>query len=258
MRVDEFDFDLPEDRIALRPARPRDASRLLVVRPDSRPLLDDRSFTDLPQLLRSGDVVVFNDTRVLPAALEGVREREGQRARVSVTLLKRIDAMRWDGLARPAKRLRQGDRIRFGGEGRLCLLGTLDATVEGRGAGGEVRLRFDFHGSVLDEALEAVGAMPLPPYIASRRPTDDCDAQDYQTIFARQPGAVAAPTAGLHFTERIMKGLESRGISHCFMTLHVGAGTFQPVRADDTEDHQMHGEWGSISAQTADMLNAVR
>jgi S-adenosylmethionine:tRNA ribosyltransferase-isomerase len=258
VRVEEFDYDLPEELIALRPASPRDAARLLVVDPASPSPFADRTVLDLPEFLAPGDALVFNDTKVIPAELGGVRSRDGLEAHVSVTLIERLDGHRWRALARPAKRLKAGDRITFGEGGNACLLGSLAATVEGRGEEGEVTLAFDLSGPALDEAIRAIGAMPLPPYIASRRAPDDRDKSDYQTLFAREEGAVAAPTAGLHFTGRLMRALDGRGISRHFVTLHVGPGTFLPVRAADTKDHVMHQEHGSIAAGTAEALNAVK
>jgi S-adenosylmethionine:tRNA ribosyltransferase-isomerase len=258
LRTDLFDYHLPEELIALRPAHPRDAARLLVVRPGAAEELADKAITDLPALLSPGDALVFNDTKVIPAELKGVRERDGASAQVSVTLTDRIDASRWHGLARPAKRLKPGDRVIFGEGGDVCLLGTLTATVEARGAEGEVTLAFDFSDASLDEAIHRLGAMPLPPYIASRRAADDQDRSDYQTTFARKEGAVAAPTAGLHFTERLMQALDARGVSRHFVTLHVGPGTFLPVRSADTAGHVMHEETGMISAETAEALNGVK
>lgn len=258
MRVDAFDFELPADRIALRPARPRDAARLLAVDPGGTPELEDKAFLDLPGLLTPGDVLVCNDTRVIPAVLTGLRHRGDSTAQVSVTLLKPLDASRWSVLARPAKRLREGDRVTFGHEGRVCLLGTLAASVEARGEGGEATLAFDFHGPVLMEAIAALGDVPLPPYISSKRPADDEDVTDYQTVYARNEGAVAAPTAGLHFTDRVFEALGARGVTRQFVTLHVGAGTFLPVRGEDTSEHKMHSEWGAISEETAEALNAAR
>ena len=252
MRVAEFDFHLPEELIALRPASPRDAARLLVVDPSSASPVTDRTMLDLPELLEPGDALVLNDTKVIPAELRGVRARDGTEAHVSVTLIERIDDHRWQALARPAKRLRRGDRIVFGEGSNVCLLGGLAATVEGRGEDGEVSIAFDFGGPALDEAIRALGAMPLPPYIASRRAADERDRSDYQTVFAREEGAVAAPTAGLHFTPALMQALDARGVSRHFVTLHVGPGTFLPVRAADTKDHVMHEEHGSITAETAD------
>lgn len=259
MRVDEFDFDLPEDRIALRPARPRDAARMLVVEPGAGQELRDAAVGDLPSLLDDGDALVLNDTRVIPAQLSGIRYRDEATANVSLTLVRPLNASRWQALARPAKRLKRGDRIAFGEKGNVCLLGTLWADVEERiEDSGEVILSFDFHGSTLDEAIDILGKMPLPPYISSRRQADDGDRQDYQTVYARESGAVAAPTAGLHFTPELFAALEERGISRHFVTLHVGPGTFLPVKADDTDDHDMHAEFGEISPVTADALNAVR
>lgn len=255
MRTDLFDFDLPEELIALRPASPRDAARLLVATP-GEPLLD-RHITDLPEMLAPGDVLVVNDTKVIPAALEGIRTRGEATARIEVTLVRRLDGNRWRALARPAKRLAVGDRIRFGAEGRVCLLGTLDARVEAKGEAGEVDLAFDFTGPVLDETIAAVGRMPLPPYIAARRQTDERDEASYQTLFALNEGAVAAPTAGLHFTPDLLDRLTARGITIAKITLHVGAGTFLPVKAEDTDDHHMHAEWAEVPATAADAINAA-
>jgi S-adenosylmethionine:tRNA ribosyltransferase-isomerase len=258
VRVDEFDYHLPEELIALRPAVPRDAARLLVVDPVSAAPLSDRVILDLPELLSPGDALVFNDTKVIPAELEGVRRRGEASAHVSVTLIERVDAHRWKALARPAKRLKEGDRITFGEDGNVCLLGGLDAAVEARGEEREVTIAFDLTGPALDEAIKAQGAMPLPPYIASRRAPDERDRSDYQTLFAHDEGAVAAPTAGLHFTERLMQALDARGISRHFVTLHVGPGTFLPVRSADTDVHVMHPERGRVSAETAEALNDVK
>lgn len=257
MRTDLFDFELPEDRIALHLASPRDSARLLVVGPGAGNLAD-RSVGDLPGLLRAGDALVFNDTKVIPAALEGTRIRDEARAHVSFNLIKRVDESRWRAFARPAKRLKSGDRIRFGSEGRVCLLGELDAAVTERGEDGEVELAFSLHGAYLDEAIAALGDMPLPPYIALKRAPEDDDRTSYQTIYARNEGAVAAPTAGLHFTPDLFAALKARGISTHFLTLHVGAGTFLPVKAEDTAGHRMHAEWGTIDATMAAELNAAR
>ena len=258
MRVDLFDFDLPEERIALRPAAPRDSARLLAVRPDGEPRLEDRSVRDLPDLLRAGDVLVFNDTKVIPARLHGLRARGESTARVEVLLHKRVGAERWRAFARPAKRLAVGDRIRFGepAESAACELVRLDAEVEERGESGEVVLRFSFAGAFLDEAIERFGEMPLPPYIAGRRAPDERDRADYQTLYARDEGAVAAPTAGLHFTDELLRRLDERGIGRVFVTLHVGAGTFLPVKAEDTDAHRMHAEFGTVSSDAAAALNA--
>ena len=258
MRVEDFDFELPEERIALRPAVPRDAARLLVVRPGAEPVLEDRNVRDLPGLLEPGDVMVFNDTKVIPARLDGRRVREhGAGADVEVTLIERLGEARWRALARPAKRLKPGDLVRFGGEGNICFLDHLDATVEAREEG-EVTLAFAFAGAYLDQAIAERGRLPLPPYIAGRRPSDERDATDYQTMFARRDGAVAAPTAGLHFTDRLMADLAAREIGSAFVTLHVGAGTFLPVKGEDTSGHRMHAEWGEVPPETAEALNAAR
>jgi len=256
MRVDLFDFDLPEDRIALRPASPRDAARMLVVRP-GKPL-EDRIVRDLPSLLRPGDALVFNDTKVIPARLAGIRRRGDAVAHIEATLHMRAGADRWKAFLRPAKRVDAGERIQFGHDGESCFLGALEATVAEKGEGGEALLVFDFSGPVLDEAIAAAGHIPLPPYIASKRPDDERDRRDYQTIYAREEGAVAAPTAGLHFTPELFAALDAAGIERHFVTLHVGAGTFLPVKADDTEAHKMHAEWGEVDERTADALNAVR
>jgi S-adenosylmethionine:tRNA ribosyltransferase-isomerase len=256
MRVDLFDFDLPEERIALRPASPRDAARLLVVRPGRE--LGDRAVGNLPSLLDPGDVLVFNDTKVIPAQLKGVRRRGEATAQIDATLHMRVADDRWLAFVRPGKRVAVGDRIQFGHDGEACFLGALDATVVEKGEGGEALLAFDISGAFLDEALHAVGHIPLPPYIASKRPDDERDRSDYQTIFARDEGAVAAPTAGLHFTPELFAGLDVRRIERRFVTLHVGAGTFLPVKADDTDDHKMHAEVGHVSAETAEAVNLAR
>src|ERR1700676_4616383 len=262
MRTDEFDFALPEDRIALRPAVPRDAARLLVVRPGAPVELEDRTIGDLPALLRRGDAVVVNDTKVFAASLHGRRLGRGEHEpAIAATLIKRLDGSRWQALVKPAKRLVAGDIVRFGSEGRVCFLEQLDATVEHKGQGdegGEVTLAFAFHGAVLDQALAERGDMPLPPYISSRRDVDDRDRADYQTMFARAEGSVAAPTAGLHFTDAVTAALRQRGIDLQRVTLHVGPGTFLPVKAADTSGHNMHPEWGCVSAETAAALNATR
>jgi len=243
MRVDLFDFDLPPERIALRPARPRDAARMLVVR--GRGPFEDRGVRDLPGLLRAGDVLVFNDTRVIPAQLEGTRGE----ARIGATLHKRIDLRRWQAFVRNAKRLRAGDVIAFPAG--------VSATAEERHADGSWTLLFAGDEPV-EVLLERAGRMPLPPYIAGKRPTDEADKADYQTMFAREEGAVAAPTAALHFTPELMAALAEAGIGHETLTLHVGAGTFLPVKAEDTADHAMHAEWGRIEPAVAERLNAAR
>lgn len=257
MRTDLFDFDLPPERIALRPASPRDAARLLVVRPGVTPELEDRSVRDLPRLLRPGDCLVLNDTKVIPAQLHGRRIGRGVEVEVGATLVRRLDGSRWRALVRPAKRLEAGDLVRFGEEGRVCFLGQLDATVEEKHEAGEVTLAFAFHGAVLDQAIEERSAMPLPPYIAARRVADDRDREDYQTMFAREEGSVAAPTAGLHFTDDLVAALKKQGIAINFVTLHVGPGTFLPVKTKDTSGHVMQSERGEVSSQTADALNEV-
>ncbi len=256
MRTDLFDFDLPPERIALRPVSPRDQARLLVVRPGQA--LQDATVAGLPEFLHPGDQLVVNDTKVIAAQLTGRRVgREGE-PRIDATLIKRIDGSRWQALVKPAKKLAVGDQVRFGNEGRVCLLGNLDAAVEDKGEAGEVTLSFAFHGPILDQAIADAGAPPLPPYIASKRAPDDRDAADYQTMFARHEGAVAAPTAGLHFTPELEQALRAQGVGMHRVTLHVGAGTFLPVKADDTAEHRMHAEWGTISRETADALNAAR
>src|SRR5215468_11317124 len=252
VRTDLFDFDLPPERIALRPVSPRDAARLLVVHPGGGPELDDRAMRDLPDLLRAGDALVVNDTRVIPARLTGRRIGRGEEPAIEATLHRRLDGARWRAFVKPAKRLKPGDVLRFGEEGKVCFLGQLDATVEDKRDGGEVTLAFAFHGAVLDQAVEERGVMPLPPYIASRRPPDDRDRADYQTMFAQAEGSVAAPTAGLHFTDALIAQLKARDIALHKVTLHVGAGTFLPVKVDDTDAHRMHSEPASVSAQTAD------
>jgi S-adenosylmethionine:tRNA ribosyltransferase-isomerase len=259
MRVDLFDFELPEERIALRPIVPRDAARLLVVDAKTN-RFEDRAIRDLPDLLRPQDGLVVNDTRVIPARLDGIRVRGDSVAQIEVTLHARENDNTWRAFARPAKRLALGERIRFGelSESMACLLAALDATVVAKDDGGEVTLAFDLTGPALNEAIASLGQMPLPPYIASRRPTDARDERDYQTMFAEQPGAVAAPTAGLHFTPDLIAEIGARGISLHRLTLHVGAGTFLPVKVEDTRDHRMHAEFGTLSAQTADALNATR
>ena len=257
MKLSDFDFDLPDDRIALRPAAPRDAARMLVVRAGEALL--DQTVADLPGFLRPGDALVFNDTRVIPARLTGTRERDGRVVAVEATLHRRLAPHRWTAFMRPGKRLRAGDRIRFGErDDRACLLGALDAEVTEKGDGGEVTLSFDLSGPDLDAAIAERGIMPLPPYIAAKRAEDDRDRAAYQTSDAREDGSVAAPTAGLHFTPDLMRRLEARGVSTHFVTLHVGAGTFLPVKVDDVADHHMHPEYGEVSAKVAVALNAAR
>jgi S-adenosylmethionine:tRNA ribosyltransferase-isomerase len=242
VRVDAFDFALPPDRIALRPASPRDSARLLVVRPGA---LEDRIVAELPSLLRPGDVLVFNDTKVIPAQLEG---RRGE-ARIGATLHKREGPRAWRAFVRNAKRVRTGDRIDFGGG--------VSAVAGAKGEDGSLLLAFEGDEPV-ELLLERAGRMPLPPYIAGKRPADERDAEDYQTMFAREEGAVAAPTAALHFTPELVKALADAGVATETLTLHVGAGTFLPVKVEDTNDHAMHAEWGRIDAAVAERLNAAR
>jgi S-adenosylmethionine:tRNA ribosyltransferase-isomerase len=258
MRVDAFDFVLPPESIALTPANPRDSARMLAVGPDGD--LTDAHVRDLPDFLTSADALVVNDTRVIPSRLDGIRVRGEAVASIEATLIERVDDCRWRALARPAKKLKVGERIRFGeaSESMACLLAALDAEVEDKGEAGEILLRFEFTGSALDEAIERLGSPPLPPYIASRRAVSASDSADYQTMFAANSGAVAAPTAGLHFTPALVARLVARGVALHKVTLHVGAGTFSPVRVEDTRDHKMHSEWGSITAATAQALTAVR
>lgn len=244
MKVDLFDFDLPQERIALRPARPRDAARMLVVEGADTPFADC-GVRDLPRLLRAGDVLVFNDTRVIPAQLEG---RRGE-AKIGATLHKRVDLRRWQAFIRNAKRLRPGDRAEFGGG--------VTAIAEQRLPDGSFILAFEGEEPV-EVLLERAGRMPLPPYIAGKRDTDAQDREDYQTMFAAEDGAVAAPTASLHFTPELVAALDEAGIGRETLTLHVGAGTFLPVKVDDTDDHAMHSEWGRIEPKAADRLNAVK
>jgi len=242
MDVALFDFELPQDRIALRPARPRDSARLLLVEGDRN---SDRAILDLPAILRRGDVLVFNDTRVIPAQLEG---RRGEAA-VGATLHKRDGPRDWRAFVRNSRRLKAGDRIDFEAG--------VSASVVEKSADGSALLHF--HGDEpVEILLERAGRMPLPPYIAGKRPADEADRADYQTMFAREEGAVAAPTAALHFTDRLVGALDEAGIATETLTLHVGAGTFLPVKAADTADHQMHAEWGRIDAATAERLNAAR
>jgi S-adenosylmethionine:tRNA ribosyltransferase-isomerase len=243
MRVDLFDFDLPTQNIALRPVVPRDAARMLCV--DGRGLPVDRHVRDLPHMLRAGDCLIFNDTRVIPAQLEG---RRGE-ARIGATLHKRIDLRRWQAFIRNAKRLRVGERVDFGSN--------VFATAEARHPDGSFTLAFEGEEPV-EILLERAGTMPLPPYIAGKRATDAQDLTDYQTMFADKDGAVAAPTASLHFTPELMASILAAGIQTATLTLHVGAGTFLPVKADDTRNHVMHSEWGQIDVTTAKRLNAVR
>ena len=250
MRVEDFDFDLPDDRIALRPVHPRDAARLLVVREDGT--REHRTMRDLPELLRAGDCLVVNDTRVIPARLTGRRlgrDASSEGAKIEVTLHKRVSPSAFRAFVRPAKRLKPGDRI--------CLGMTLEGTIAARD-GGEIEIGFDKAGGAPDAAIAAEGEMPLPPYIAGKRKPDAQDRQDYQTVYAERAGSVAAPTAGLHFTPELLARLGEKRISCAHVTLHVGAGTFLPVSAEDTKDHKMHAEWAELPPQTARTLNETR
>jgi S-adenosylmethionine:tRNA ribosyltransferase-isomerase len=250
VRVSDFDFALPEELIALRPASPRDGARLLVVR-EGASTFDEARVRDLPSFLDAGDVCVFNDTKVIPAQLRGVRPARGAagEAEIDVTLHKREAADVWAAFAKPGRKLQTGDALRFG---------ELSAKVEAKNEGGEVVLRFDASGAALDRAIAEVGVMPLPPYIAGRRAADARDVSDYQTIYAAREGAVAAPTAGLHFTPELLSAVDARGVRRAHVTLHVGAGTFLPVKADDTKDHVMHAEWGEVSAASAAAINGAQ
>ena len=292
MRTDLFDFDLPAGRIALRPVHPRDAARLLVVRPGGRPqtpfapaqagaqhaseggaggpwvpasagtsgeIFEDRHVRDLPDLLQPGDCLVVNDSKVIAARLKGRRIGRGSaEPAIEATLHKRLDGSHWKAFILGAKKVEVGDTLRFGSEGRVCFLDQLDAQVSHKDEGGEVTLSFSFHGPVLDQAIAERGDMPLPPYIASRRAPDEQDRTDYQTVFAHEEGSVAAPTASLHFTDALLERLQARGIALHKVTLHVGAGTFLPVKSDEVEGHKMHAEFGTVPAAVAEALNATR
>ncbi|MBY8977815.1 tRNA preQ1(34) S-adenosylmethionine ribosyltransferase-isomerase QueA [Rhodobacteraceae bacterium NNCM2] len=250
MRLSDFDFDLPERLIALRPVRPRPASRILVAEGAATA---EATVAQLGRWLRPGDMLVFNDTKVLPARLAGTRQRETRDgsgiAKIEVTLIKREGPASWRALAKPAKRLAAGDRIRFG---------DLEADVVAKAEAGEVALSFSASGADLDAAIALAGAMPLPPYIAQRRPADDADMTDYQTVFATRPGAVAAPTASLHFDDELLDRLAGAGVLSTRLTLHVGAGTFLPVKTDIVDEHKMHAEWGEIPPESAAAINAAR
>jgi S-adenosylmethionine:tRNA ribosyltransferase-isomerase len=251
MRIELFDFDLPDQLIALRPARPRDSARLLHVCADGG--FEDRTVSEAPDIFRAGDLLVFNDTRVIAAALKAVRparDPQGPLVRVSLNLLERIDAGAWRVLAKPGKRLKRGDGLFFD-DG-------LFAAIEVKGEDGELVLRFDREGAVLDAAIASIGAPPLPPYIAGKRAPDAADVGDYQTVYADKQGAVAAPTAGLHFTEALLASLDRSGIERAHVTLHVGAGTFLPVKAEDTSAHVMHSEWRELPEAAAAAINRAK
>ncbi|MET0294822.1 MAG: tRNA preQ1(34) S-adenosylmethionine ribosyltransferase-isomerase QueA [Phenylobacterium sp.] len=257
MQLADFDFHLPEERIALRPASPRDSARLLHL-PESGGF-EDLIVRDLPKLLRPGDRLVFNDTRVIPARLKGRRFRGDSVVAVEATLHRRLAPHRWTAFMRPGKRLAPGDRIAFGAmTDRACLLSALDATVTDKGEGGEVTLSFDLSGPDLDAAIAERGAMPLPPYIAARRGEDEQDRADYQTVYAQADGSVAAPTAGLHFTPELLAALAAAGVERSFVTLHVGAGTFLPVKTEAVSEHRMHAEFGEVPAEVASAVNDTR
>lgn len=249
MRVSDFDFELPEELIALRPARPRDAARMLVIGPEEG-ALNDRGVRELPEFLQPGDLLVFNDTKVIPARLFGIRRRGEAEARIEAMLHMRAGAAEWRAFLRPAKKLNVGETIEFPGG--------FFAEVTDKADGGETGLRFSLSGPALDAAIAGAGEMPLPPYIARKRAADEADEADYQTLHAAEPGAVAAPTAGLHFTPELMAALQARGAGTVRLTLHVGAGTFLPVTAEDTDDHKMHAEWGEVTAAEAAAINEVR
>ncbi|HET6378346.1 MAG TPA: tRNA preQ1(34) S-adenosylmethionine ribosyltransferase-isomerase QueA [Methylocella sp.] len=255
MRVDLFDFDLPPELIALRPVEPRDAARLLAVRPRAEMPFEDSVILNLPNYLAPGDALAVNDTRVIRARLFGMRMRGKDQAKIEATLLAREGDDLWRALARPAKRLKKGDIVRFSGGSAKE---ELSAEVCGRAESGEALLKFSLSGKALDAAVERAGEIPLPPYILSKRRADQRDAEDYQTLFAERPGAVAAPTASLHFTPRLLAALAARGVTLHRVTLHVGAGTFLPVKTEDTSGHKMHAEWGEVTEAAAGALNRVR
>lgn len=256
MRVDQFNFDLPDSAIALRPAEPRDSARMLVLSGQQGGL--DSTVNALPDFLNARDILVFNDTKVIPAQLEGFRVRGENRAKVSATLHMRMAPDKWLAFLRPAKRVVSGDRLSFGESENTGFLNELRAQVISRSTDGEALLAFELSGPELDEALHVVGHVPLPPYIALKRQEDARDLSDYQTVYAKNEGAVAAPTAGLHFTPELLTRLDAKGVQRAFVTLHVGAGTFLPVKADDTKDHKMHAEIGHLSEGTAQNINAAR
>ena len=264
----DFDFALPDDRIALHPVNPRDQSRLLILHPGAQARFEDSRFDRLPAFLRAGDLLVFNDTKVIPARLSGLRIRideTGNENRIAIEalLLKRLSSHVWSAFAKPGKRLKPGDRVAFGGDHRGCAAAALTGEILTKRDEGVVEIAFDRDGVYLDEAIALVGAMPLPPYILDARrrvgeEENEADSTDYQTIFGRRDGAVASPTASLHFTPALVERLEAHGIGHVFTTLHVGAGTFLPVKTETIDEHRMHAEWGEVSAASADRINATR
>ena len=259
MLVDDFDFELPTENIALRPVIPRDAARLLVVTPQADQLLSDHIIADLPDLLKEGDILVCNDTKVIPARLRGKRTGRGTTTpAIEVTLHQKTSPSSWKAFAKPGRKLNVDDNISFSSTVDVCLADQLNARVIAKGEGGEIELAFDLSGPFLEAAIASHGEMPLPPYIASKRSCDDRDLSDYQTMYAEHAGAVAAPTAGLHFTPELMNKLQARAIQVEYLTLHVGAGTFLPVKADDTTDHKMHTENGILTAELAEQLNKAK
>ena len=259
LSLSDFDFHLPEERIALHPATPRDASRLLVVKGEG---LEDRIFRELPDLLNPGDLLVFNDTKVIPARLSGLRTRGENTLAFEALLVKRLSEETWQAFAKPGKRLKTGDTVTFGTPNPACDAAHIRAEVLGKDEEGLVSFRFERAGAFLDEAIALIGAMPLPPYILEARKRvgegdTPADARDYQTIFAAMDGAVAAPTASLHFTPAVLAGLAAKGVEHAFVTLHVGAGTFLPVKVENLDEHKMHAEWGEVSPETAEKIRAT-
>ena len=250
MLLSDFDFELPASSIALRPASPRDAAKMLLV--EAGKDFGDLRVSDLPEQLRAGDLLVLNNTRVIPARLKGVRARQTTTVSVEATLHRRLGPNIWTAFMRPGKRLALGDSLVFGADS------SLKAQITGLGEGGERTLTFESSGIDLDLAIAACGEMPLPPYIAAKRGQDERDLVDYQTVYAQTNGSVAAPTAGLHFTPELMAAVAARGVEICFVTLHVGAGTFMPVKTDDVDAHKMHAEYGEVSAPVAEAINAAR
>ncbi|QQA41397.1 tRNA preQ1(34) S-adenosylmethionine ribosyltransferase-isomerase QueA [Pelagovum pacificum] len=246
MKLSDFDFELPEELIAVRPARPRSSARLLLAEGDG---IADRHVYDLPDILRPGDRLVLNDTKVIPARLSGLRRRGEAEARIEVTLLEPRPGGLWTALVKPLRKWKEGEVVTFSPE--------LSATLEGR-EDEQALISFNLEGEDFDAALAQAGSMPLPPYIAAKRPADDADKADYQTIWAEHPGAVAAPTASLHFDDAVMKALEARGVNFTHVTLHVGAGTFLPVKVDDIRDHKMHAEWGEVTDRAAGEIAATK
>jgi S-adenosylmethionine:tRNA ribosyltransferase-isomerase len=254
MLVSDFDFDLPEDRIALRPMEPREAAKLLRIPAEGPPI--DSHVGDVGDFLRAGDLLVVNDTRVLPVQLHGVRSRDGAQVPVEATLIKMLDGARWQAFLKPGRRVKPGDELRFTSENNLSC--ALQAKVDAKTEDGVYTLDFNCTSQAMIERLHVIGAMPLPPYIRSKRKEDARDLTDYQTVFARAEGSVAAPTAGLHFTSQLLEKLQAKGIGIERVTLHVGAGTFLPVKAEDTRDHVMHAEFGVVTPESAARINAAR